>query len=125
MTAPPLQQGDFVWCACTEREAPLSPGGLYVMVTLAVTAVAGSCGVMVADTTSQPQAGALPPGVIAFVRADAAALGQARAEDTARSDQHHRSSWRSGGLRTSAAAARFGVHPFSPSITTRLKPKTR
>ena len=47
--------------------------------TLAVAAVAGSYGVMAAYTTSQPWAGALPQGVIAFDSAEAAGLGQARA----------------------------------------------
>ncbi len=79
MTVPPLQQGDFVWCAFPEREAPLRPGPLHVGYTLAVAAVAGGHGVMVAYTTSQPWSGPLPPGVIAFDSEEAASLGQARA----------------------------------------------
>ena len=79
MTVPALQQGDFVWCAFPEREAPLRPGPLHVAYTLAVAAVAGGYGVMAAYTTSQPWSGALPQGVIAFDSAEAASLGQARA----------------------------------------------
>ncbi len=79
MTAPAFQQGDFVWCAFPEREAPLRPGPLHVAYTLAVAAVADGHGVMVAYTTSQPWAGALPQGVITFDSAEAAGLGQARA----------------------------------------------
>jgi len=79
VTAPALQQGDFVWCAFPEREAPLRPGPLHVAYTLAVAAVVGGHGVMAAYTTSQPWAGALPQGVIAFDSAEAATLGQARA----------------------------------------------
>ncbi len=79
MTAPRLDQGDFVWCAFPEREAPLGPGPLHVAYTLAVGAVAGGYGVMAAYTTSQPWDGALPQGVIAFSSEEAAGLGQARA----------------------------------------------
>ena len=79
MTAPPLQQGDFVWCAFPERESPLRPGPLHVAYTLAVAAVAGGHGVMAAYTTSQPWTGPLPQGVVAFDREAAAGLGQARA----------------------------------------------
>ncbi len=79
MTVPALQQGDFVWCAFPEREAPLRPGPLHVAYTLAVAAVVGGYGVMAAYTTSQPWTGALPQGVIAFDSAEAAGLGQARA----------------------------------------------
>jgi hypothetical protein len=71
VTVPPLQQGDFVWCAFPEREAPLRPGPLHVGYTLAVAAVA--------YTTSQPWSGPLPPGVITFDSEEAASLGQARA----------------------------------------------
>ncbi len=56
----------------------MRPGPLHVAYTLAVAAVAGGHGVMAAYTTSQPWAGALPQGVIAFDSAEAAALGQAR-----------------------------------------------
>lgn len=79
MTAPPLQQGDFVWCAFPEREAPLRPGPLHVAYTLAVAVVAGGYGVMAAYTTSQPWIGSLPPGVLTFDSKEAAGLGQARA----------------------------------------------
>ncbi len=79
MTVPALQQGDFVWCAFPEREAPLRPGPLHVAYTLAVAAVGSGYGVMTAYTTSQPWAGALPHGVIAFDSAEAAGLGQTRA----------------------------------------------
>jgi hypothetical protein len=79
VTVPAFQQGDFVWCAFPEREAPLRPGPLHVAYTLAVAAVAGGYGVMTAYTTSQPWAGALPQGVIVFDSAEAAGLGQARA----------------------------------------------
>jgi len=79
VTAPALQQGDFTWCAFPEREAPLRPGPLHVAHTLAVAAVAGGYGAMVAYTTGQPWAGALPPGVLAFDNEQAAGLGQARA----------------------------------------------
>jgi hypothetical protein len=79
VTVPPLQQGDFVWCAFPEREAPLRPGPLHVGYTLAVAAVAGGHGVMVAYTSSQPWTGSVPPGVIAFDSEEAAGLGQARA----------------------------------------------
>lgn len=79
MTVPALQQGDFVWCAFPEREAPLHPGPLHVAYTLAVATVGSGYGVMVAYTTSQPWSGALPQGVIAFDSAQAANLGQARA----------------------------------------------
>ena len=79
MNVPALQQGDFVWCAFPKREAPLRPGPLHVAYTLAVAGVAGGHGVMVAYTTSQPWAGALPQGVIAFGSEEAAGLGQARA----------------------------------------------
>jgi hypothetical protein len=78
VTVPALQQGDFVWYAFPEREAPLRPGPLHVAYTLAVAAVAGGHGVMAAYTI-QPWAGALPQGVIAFDSAEAAGLGQARA----------------------------------------------
>ena len=76
---PALQQGDFVWCAFPEREAPLRPGPLHVAYTLAVAAVGEGHGVMATYTTSQPWTGALPHGVIAFDGAEAASLGQARA----------------------------------------------
>jgi hypothetical protein len=76
---PALQQGYFVWCAFPEREAPLRPGPLHVAYTLAVAAVGDGYGVIVAYTTSQPWVGALPQGVIAFDRAEAASLGQTRA----------------------------------------------
>ncbi len=56
-----------------------APGSLYVAYTLAVAAVAGGYGAMVAYTTSQPWAGPLPPGVLAFDSEQAADLGQARA----------------------------------------------
>jgi len=79
VTAPALRQGDFVWCAFPEREAPLRPGQLHVAYTLAIAAVDGGYGVMAAYTTSQIWVGALPQGVIAFDIAEAAALGQARA----------------------------------------------
>ncbi len=79
MTPPPLQQGDFVWCAFPEREAPLRPGPLHVAYILAVAAVAGGYGVMAAYTTSQPWTGALPQGVLSFDRSAAASLGQSRA----------------------------------------------
>ena len=79
MTTPALQQGDFVWCAFPEREAPLRPGPLHVAYTLAVAAVADGYGAMVAYTTSQPWAEALPPGVLAFDSGQAAGLGQRRA----------------------------------------------
>ena len=79
MTAPAFQQGDFVWCAFPEREAPLRPGPLHVAYTLAVAGVGGGHSVMAAYTTSQPWAGTLPQGVIAFDREEAAGLGQARA----------------------------------------------
>ena len=79
MTRPALQHGDFVWCAFPEREAPLRPGPLHVAYTLAVAAVGGGHGVMVAYTTSQPWSGALPQGVVAFDGAEAAGLGQTRA----------------------------------------------
>lgn len=79
MTAPVLRQGDFVWCAFPEREAPLRPGPLHVAYVLAVVGVAGGHGVMAAYTTSQPWAGTLPQGVIAFDVEAAAGLGQARA----------------------------------------------
>jgi hypothetical protein len=79
VTVPALQQGDFVWCAFPEREAPLRPGPLHVAYTLAVASVAGGYGVMAVYTTSQPWVGALPQGVIAFDSAEAAGLGQARA----------------------------------------------
>jgi hypothetical protein len=49
-----------------------------VAYTLAVAAVGGGYGVMTAYTTSQPWAGALPHGVIAFDSAEAASLGQTR-----------------------------------------------
>ena len=57
----------------------MRPGPLHVAYTLAVAAVVGGHGVMAAYTTSQPWAGALPQGVIAFDSVEAAALGQARA----------------------------------------------
>lgn len=57
----------------------MRPGPLHVAYTLAVAAVVGGHGVMAAYTTSQPWAGALPQGVIAFDSAEAAVLGQARA----------------------------------------------
>lgn len=79
MTTPAFQQGDFVWCAFPEREAPLRPGLLHVAYTLAVANVGGGHGVMAVYTTSQPWAGTLPQGVIAFDREEAAGLGQARA----------------------------------------------
>ena len=79
MTAPGLRHGDFVWCAFPERETPLRPGPLHVAYCLAVAEVAGGHGVMVAYTTSQPWAGALPPGVIVFDGDEAASLGQSRA----------------------------------------------
>jgi hypothetical protein len=79
VTAPTLQQGDFVWCAFPERDTPLRPGPPHVAYTLAVAAVAGGYGVMVAYTTSQPWTGSLPAGVIPFDSAEAANLGQARA----------------------------------------------
>ena len=79
MTDPALRQGDFVWCAFPEREAPLRPGPLHVAYVLAVATVGGGHGVMAAYTTSQPWAGALPPGVIAFDGEEAAGLGQTRA----------------------------------------------
>ncbi len=44
-----------------------------------MASVAGGYGVMAAYTTSQPWAGALPQGVIAFDSGEAAALGQTRA----------------------------------------------
>ncbi len=55
----------------------MRPGPLHVAYTLAVAAVAGGYGVMAAYTTSQPWAGALPHGVIAFDSEEAAKLGQA------------------------------------------------
>jgi len=55
---------------------PLRPGPLHVAYTLAVAAVAGGYGVMVAYTMSQPWAGPLPQGVIAFDSTEAAGLGQ-------------------------------------------------
>ncbi len=79
MTVPALQQGDFVWCAFPEREAPLRPGPLHVAYTLAVAGVAGSYGVIAAYTTSQPWAGVLPQGIVSFDSEEAAGLGQARA----------------------------------------------
>ena len=79
MTVPALQQGDFVWCAFPEREAPLRPGPLHVAYTLAVATVGAGYGVMTAYTTSQTWAGALPHGVITFDSTEAASLGQARA----------------------------------------------
>ena len=57
----------------------MRPGPLHVAYTLAVAAVGGGYGVMTAYTTSQPWAGALPQGVIAFDSAEAASLGQVRA----------------------------------------------
>jgi hypothetical protein len=79
VTDPALRQGDFVWCAFPEREAPLRPGPIHVAYTLAVAGVAGGFGVMVAYTTSQSWAGALPQGVIAFDSKAAVSLGQTRA----------------------------------------------
>ena len=76
---PALRQGDFVWCAFPEREAPVRLGPLHVAYTLAMAVVGGGHGVMTAYTTSQPWVGALPQGVIAFDGAEAAILGQARA----------------------------------------------
>ncbi len=57
----------------------MRPGPLHVAYTLAVAAGGGDYCVMAAYTTSQPWAGALPQGVIAFDSAEAAGLGQARA----------------------------------------------
>ncbi len=57
----------------------MRPGLLHVAYTLAVAAVTGGYGVMAAYTTSQPWAGAMPQGMIAFDSAEAAGLGQARA----------------------------------------------
>ncbi len=57
----------------------MRPGPLHVSYTLGVAAVSGGYGVMAAYTTSQPRAGALPHGVIAFDSAEAASLGQTRA----------------------------------------------
>lgn len=79
MTAPLLQQGDFVWCAFPEREAPLRPGPLHVAYVLAVAAVTGGYGVMAAYTTSQAWSGSMPPGVLVFTAEEAARLGQTRA----------------------------------------------
>jgi len=79
VTAPSLRQGDFVWCAFPEREAPLRPGPLHVAYTLAVAEVGGGYAVIAAFTTSQPWVGALPQGVVAFDSTEAAGLGQARA----------------------------------------------
>ena len=76
---PLLQQGDFVWCAFREREAPLRPGPIHVAYTLAVAVVGEGYGVMTAYITGQPWAGALPQGVTAFDGREAAVLGQARA----------------------------------------------
>ncbi len=76
---PALRQGDFVWCAFPEREAPLRPGPPHVAYTLAVAGVADGHGVMVAYTTSQPWSASLPPGVLAFNSQEAAELGQGRA----------------------------------------------
>lgn len=56
----------------------MRPGPLHVAYTLAVAAVAGGYGAMVAYTTSQTWAGALPQGVLAFNSEGAARLGQAR-----------------------------------------------
>jgi len=78
VTAPALQQGDFVWCAFPERESPLRPGPRHVAYTLAVARIAGAYGVMAAYTTSQAWTEALPHGVIAFDSDQAAGLGQAR-----------------------------------------------
>ena len=77
--APAFRQGDFVWCAFPEWEAPLRPGPLHVAYTLAVAAVGGGHGVMVAYTTSQLWDGRSPQGVISFDGTEAAILGQARA----------------------------------------------
>ena len=68
-----------MWCAFPEREAPLRPGPLHVVYTLAVAAVAGRYAAMVAYTTSQLSGGPLPLGVVAFTAERAAALGQTRA----------------------------------------------
>lgn len=57
----------------------MRPGPLHVVYTLAVAAVAGGHGVMVAYTTSQPWVGPLPRGVLTFSREAAAGLGQTRA----------------------------------------------
>ena len=74
-----LRQGDFAWCAFPERETPLRPGSLHVAYVLAVAAVPGGHGAMVAYTTSQPWTGPLSPGVLTFSETEAAELGQARA----------------------------------------------
>ncbi len=62
VTAPALRQGDFVWCAFPEREAPLRSGPLHVAYALAVAALADGYAVMVAFTTSRKWARAHPQG---------------------------------------------------------------
>ncbi len=81
MIAPPFQAGDFVWSAFPERENPARPGPLHLAYTLAVSGVAGGSllSALCAYTTSQPwPGGAIPLGVRAFDRQEAAGLGQAR-----------------------------------------------
>jgi hypothetical protein len=63
------------------RENPARPGPLHLAYTLAVSGVTGSSqlSALCAYTTSQPwPGGAMPLGVRAFDRQEAATLGQAR-----------------------------------------------
>ena len=84
MTAPPIQEGDFVWCAFPEHEAPLRPGPIHIGYTLAVsgaTSLSGFPSALVGYTTSQPWPSdvRLPRGVFAFDREEAGNFGQPRA----------------------------------------------
>jgi hypothetical protein len=81
LTAPPFQAGDFVWCAFPERENPARPGALHLAYVLAVSGVTGTdqFAALFHYTTSQRWSGsALPPGVRASDREEAAPLGQPR-----------------------------------------------
>jgi hypothetical protein len=78
VTAAPFRNGDFVWCAFPEWEAPLRPGPLHVAYTIGIGGTPARPMAIVAYTTSQSWDGVTPPGVLMFNAADAAQLGQAR-----------------------------------------------
>lgn len=83
MTPPPIEAGDFVWCAFPEREHPASPSRHphigYALVVALGTSTAGGPRAIVAYTTSRPgQHDGKRPGVVPFSAEEAAALGQKR-----------------------------------------------
>lgn len=85
MISPPFREGDFVWCAFPEHEAPARPGPLHLGYTLAASGAAPPTSpvpsALMAYTTSRPWPPdvPLPLGVLTFDRDVATRYGQSRA----------------------------------------------